>query len=65
MCVTYQALVSALVRRIRDGYRVSPEDVSTLLRSGVSVDELVRAFSEEGEPFAHARTVLDEVGIAV
>ncbi len=63
--MSWQALVSALVRRVRDGYRVSHDDVATLIRAGVPIDELARAFAEDGEAFAHARRVLDEVGIAV
>lgn len=59
MCVTWQALVSALVSRItRDGYLVTRSDVDALLRAGVPRDELVRAFAGESAAFAHARAMV-------
>jgi hypothetical protein len=70
MCVPRQALVSALVRRIRAGYLVSRADLDALLGGGVPLGELVFALSppDEGDAaaaFAHARRLLDELGVLV
>jgi hypothetical protein len=58
MCVTWQALVSALVSRVRDGYLVTRSDVDALLRAGVPREELARAFAGESAAFAHAQAMV-------
>lgn len=59
MCVTWQALLSALALRVaRDAYRVTREELLALVRAGVPREELVRAFSGDGEAFAHAQHVI-------
>ena len=58
MCIPREALVSALVRRARGGYRVTRADIDALLRAGVPREQLLSAFAGEGESLAHARTMI-------
>lgn len=58
MCIPREALVSALVGRARDGYRVSAADIAALLGAGVAPEQLAQAFAGEGEALEHARAVI-------
>lgn len=60
MCIPREALISALVRRAREGYRVTREDLDALLKAGVPRAQLLQAFAGEGEALQHARAVLDD-----
>jgi hypothetical protein len=58
MCVPREALISALVRRAREGDLVSADDVDALLRAGVPAAQLTEAFAGEGAGLEHARTLV-------
>lgn len=60
-CIPREALISALVGRARQGYRVTRADVEPLLRAGVPFEQLLSAFGGEGEGLAHARGVLAQL----
>ncbi|MBI2395392.1 MAG: hypothetical protein HYV09_37830 [Deltaproteobacteria bacterium] len=60
-CIPREALISALVGRARQGYRVTRADVEPLLRSGVPFEQLLAAFAGDGEGLAHARAVLAQL----
>ena len=51
-------MISALVRRARDGELVSASDVDALLRAGVPPAQLTEAFAGEGAAFEHARALV-------
>lgn len=61
-CVTREALISALVGRAKKGERIARADLDALLRSGVPFEQLLAAFSGEGDGLASARTLLAEIG---
>jgi hypothetical protein len=58
MCIPREALISALVRRAREGYRVSRDDVEALLKAGVPRAQLIAAFAGDSEPMIHARALI-------
>ncbi len=58
MCITREALISALVRRAREGYRVTRDDIDALLKAGVPRAQLQDAFAGEGEALQHARAMI-------
>lgn len=57
-CIPREALISGLVRRVRDGYLVTRGDVDALLRAGVPKAQLREAFAGDSDAFAHARALI-------
>ena len=60
-CVTREALISALVSRAKKGETIRRGDVEPLLRSGVPMEQLLAAFTGDGEGLAAARSVLAQL----